>query len=210
MKNDNKMKNVSLLALVGLVALLAGCSTPAPHYYTLSPENTRPAVTPDPRMGAYALSPVTVPSEVDNSALVTREPNGRLLPLSDDRWTAALSSHLQSALSIDLTASLGMPPVQNINQSVTQNDVTQVQVDVQRFELVPGQYVALDALWRLRFRQNSTMLTCFSQFKQNVEIGVTALVLGQQKNTQLLSAQIAQALVSRSAPAQARCTQSKS
>jgi hypothetical protein len=52
-------------------------------------------------------------------------------------------------------------------------------------------------------------LTCFSRLKQNVEIGVTALVLGQQKNTQLLSAQIAQALVSRSAPADAQCTQAK-
>jgi uncharacterized lipoprotein YmbA len=82
-------------------------------------------------------------------------------------------------------------------------------VDVQRFEMVPGQYVALDALWRLRFGQSGLVLTCFSRFKQNVEIGVTALVLGQQKNTQLLSAQIAQALVSRRAPAEAQCTQSQ-
>ncbi|MEI8403058.1 MAG: PqiC family protein [Alcaligenaceae bacterium] len=195
--------------LVVLVALLAGCSTPSPHYYTLSPEGTRAAAPSGQRVVAYALSPVTVPPEVDNSALVTREPNGRLLPLSDDRWTATLSSHLQSALGLELTASLGMPPVQNINQTVTQSDATQIQVDVQRFELVPGQYVALDALWRLRFGQSGLVLTCFSRFKQNVEVGVTALVLGQQKNTQLLSAQIAQALVSRSAPAEVQCTQSK-
>jgi uncharacterized lipoprotein YmbA len=81
-------------------------------------------------------------------------------------------------------------------------------VDVQRFDLVPGQYVALDALWRLRFGQSGSVLTCFSRFKQNIEIGVTALVLGQQKNTQLLSAQITQALVSRRAPAEIQCTQS--
>jgi uncharacterized lipoprotein YmbA len=206
MKSTCKMK---IVLPVLFVALLTGCSTPAPHYYTLSPEGTRAALIPAQRAVAYALSPVTVPPEVDNTALVTREPNGRLLPLSDDRWTATLSSHLQSALGLELTASLGMPPVQNINQTVTQSDATQVQVDVQRFELVPGQYVALDALWRLRFGQSGLVLTCFSRFKQNVEIGVTALVLGQQKNTQLLSAQIAQALVSRSAPAEVQCTQSK-
>jgi uncharacterized lipoprotein YmbA len=206
MKNTCKMKT---FLLVVFVAQLAGCSAPAPHYYTLSPEGTRVAASPGQRVVAYALSPVTVPPEVDNTALVTREPNGRLLPLSDDRWTATLSLHLQSALGLELTASLGMPPVQNINQSVAQSDATQVQVDVQRFELVPGQYVALDALWRLRFGQSGLVLTCFSRFKQNVEIGVTALVLGQQKNTQLLSAQIAQALVSRSAPAEVQCTQSK-
>jgi uncharacterized lipoprotein YmbA len=101
-----------------------------------------------------------------------------------------------------------MPPVQNINLTATQGNVIQVQVDVQRFEMVPGQYVALDALWRLRFGQDKRVLTCFSRFKQTVEIGVSALVLGQQKNTQLLSAQIAQALSSRSAPAEAQCTQS--
>ena len=206
MKSACKMKTV--LSIV-FVVLLAGCSTPAPHYYTLSPEGTRAASVSAQRVVAYALSPVTVPAEVDNTALVTREPNGRLLPLSDDRWTATLSSHLQTALSLELTAALGMPPVQNINQTMTQPDATQVQVDVQRFELVPGQYVALDALWRLRFRQGGLVLTCFSRFKQNVEIGVTALVLGQQKNTQLLSAQIAQALASRSAPAETQCTQSK-
>jgi hypothetical protein len=206
MKSTCKMKNY-LLAVCVLV--LGGCSTPSPYYYTLSPEGTRAAASPSQRMVVYALSPVTVPPEVDNAALVTREPNGRLLPLSDDRWTATLSSHFQSALGLELTAALGMPPVQNINQSMAQSDATQVQVDVQRFELVPGQYVALDALWRLRFSQNGLVLTCFSKFKQNVEVGVTALVLGQQKNTQLLSAQIAQALVSRSAPSEAQCTQSK-
>ena len=206
MKSACKMKKLLLtMFVVGLV----GCSSPAPHYYTLSPEGTRASVATGQLMGAYALSPVTVPPEVDNTALVTREPNGRLMLLSDDRWTATLSSHLQSALGLELTAALGMPPVQNINQTVTQGDATQVQVDVQRFELVPGQYVALDALWRLRFRQSGLVLTCFSRLKQNVEIGVTALVLGQQKNTQLLSAQIAQALVSRSAPADAQCTQAK-
>ena len=206
MKNASKMKT---LLLIVLVALLAGCSTPAPHYYTLSPEGARAAALPGQSVIVYALSPVTVPAEVDNTALVTREPNGRLLPLSDDRWAATLSSHLQSALGLELTSALGMPPVQNINQSVTQSEATQVQVDVQRFELVPGQYVALDALWRLRFRQSGIVLTCFSQLKQNVEIGVTALVLGQQKNTQRLAAQIAQGLVSRSAPAGVQCSQSK-
>ena len=206
MKSACKMK--TLLPSV-IVALLAGCSSPSPYYYTLSPEGARTPAPTSSRAVVYALSPVTVPPEVDNTALVTREPSGRLLPLSDDRWTATLSSHLQSALGLELTAALGMPPVQNINQSVTQSDATQVQVDVQRFELVPGQYVALDALWRLRFRSGGLVLTCFSRFKQNVEVGVTALVLGQQKNTQLLSAQIAQALVSRSAPSEAQCTQSK-
>lgn len=206
MKSACKMKK---LLLMMFVAGLAGCSAPAPYYYTLSPEGTRASVAPGQRVGAYALSPVTVPPEVDSTSLVVRETSGRLMLLSDDRWTATLSSHLQSALGLELTAALGMPPVQNINQSGTQGDATQVQVDVQRFELVPGQYVALDALWRLRFRQSGLVLTCFSRFKQNVEIGVTALVLGQQKNTQLLSAQIAQSLVSRSSPADAQCTQAK-
>ena len=191
-----------------LFVLMAGCSTPPAYHYTLSPPAARVSTPPAKNIGPYALSAVTVPAEVDNAALVTREPNGRLLLLADDRWTAPLSSHLQTALSLELTGHLGMPPVQNINLTATQGNVIQVQVDVQRFEMVPGQYVALDALWRLRFGQDKRVLTCFSRFKQTVEIGVSALVLGQQKNTQLLSAQIAQALSSRSAPTEAQCTQS--
>ena len=189
------------------VLLLAGCSSPPPAYhYTLSPPASRPAAPSVKGVGPYALGPVSLPTEVDSASLVTLEPNGRLLLLSDDRWTAPLSSHLQTALGLELTAQLGMPPWQNISQADAQPNVSKIQVDVQRFDLVPGQYVALDALWRIRFATTGKVMTCFSRFKQSVDVGVSALVLGQQKNTQLLSTQIAQALSTRSAPAEANCS----
>ena len=198
--------------LCSALVLLEGCSSPPAYHYTLSPAADRAptaalSALPTPSAAkAYVLGPVTVPSEVDSTMLVTREPSGRLLLLSDDRGAAPLSAHLQSALGLELTQALGMPPLQNITQALAQTTATLIQVDVQRFDLVPGQYVALDALWRLRFEQGAQVLTCFSRFKQNVEIGVSALVLGQQKNTQLLSAQIAQALSTRKAPSEASCT----
>ena len=197
------MKSILIsLCFMGLV----GCSSPPAYHYTLSAPSSQAVASTTQPIGPYALGAVTVPSEVDSASLVTLEPNGRLLLLSDDRWTAPLSSHLQTALGLELTAQLGMPPLQNINQFDTQSNVTKILIDVQRFDLVPGQYVALDAVWRFRATGSHKVLTCFSRFRQTVDVGVTALVLGQQKNTKLLAAQIAQALGSDSAPSDSKCT----
>jgi hypothetical protein len=99
-----------------------------------------------------------------------------------------------------------MPPVQNLASGPGDSIVTRIQVDVQRFDMVPGQYVAIHALWRIRFAGTNKVMTCFSRLQQTVPIGVAALVTGQQKNTQQLSTQIAQALETRTAPAGAQCT----
>ena len=64
-----------------------------------------------------------------------------MLLLSDDRWTAPLGAQIQTALSQGLEARLGMPPVQNLALGARESKVTQIFVDAQRFDMVPGQHV---------------------------------------------------------------------
>lgn len=187
--------------------IVAACSSPAAFNYTLSPPMAANALAPTAsRVGPYALAEVSVPPEADLASLVVQQADGRVLVLANDLWTAPLSAHLRTALSLELTTRLGMPPVQNLANGTSVADVTRVQVDVQRFDMVPGQFVAMHALWRVRFAKTNKVLTCFTRLEQPVAIGVSALVTGQQKNTQLLSAQIAQTLESGAAPAGAQCT----
>lgn len=197
--------------MIGFVALvLTGCGSAPAYNYTLSPpvslEST--AFTPA-NIGPYSLADVTVPAEADHASLVVQQSDGRVLMLSNDLWTAPLSAHLQTALSLELTKRLGMPPVQNLVSGVRDEHVARIQVDVQRFDLVPGQFVAIYAQWRVRFAgATGKVLTCFTKLQQPVGVGVAALVTGQQKNTQKLSAQIAQSLVQRATPDDAQCTTS--
>ena len=194
-----------LFILAGVLSLASSGSTPSYHY-TLSPNGSTLSAPVAIKVGPYALAEVTIPPEVDQDALVVQQSDGQLLKLGFDRWTAPLSGHLRTALSLELTSRLGMPPVQNLTAGLREAGVTQVQVDVQRFDLVPGKSVTLTALWRITFASPKQILTCFTQLEQPVGPGVPALVNGQQKNTQQLSDQIARALIQRSAPTGATCS----
>jgi uncharacterized lipoprotein YmbA len=158
-----------------------------------------------PGVAPYALNAVSVPVQVDRNAIVVQQKAGHLLLLSDDLWSAPLGAQLQTALSQGLEARLGRPPVQNLAVGTRDSKVTQIFVDVQRFDMVPGQHVALSAAWRVQFPGGKPALTCFTRLTQPVEIGVTALVLGQQRNVQELSQHIAQMLMRRAAPQGASC-----
>ncbi len=127
--------------------------------------------------------------------------------LSDDLWTAPVVAQIQTALSQGLEARLGMPPVQNLALGVRDNKVTQIFVDTQRFDMVPGQHAALSVAWRVQFAGGKPTFTCFTRLVQPVDVGVTPLVLGQQRNVQALSEQIAQMLMRRAVPTGASCRQ---
>ena len=188
---------------------LSACGSPPAYNYTLSPSVlSQASALVTAKTGPYSLAEVTVPAEADHTSLVIQQADGRVLMLADDLWTAPLSAHLQTALSLELTTLLGMPPVQNLSSGVRdESEVTRIQVDVQRFDLVPGKFVAIQAQWRIRFAgKPSKMLTCFTSLQQPVGVGVSALVTGQQANTQKLSALIAQSLIQRASPANAQCT----
>lgn len=125
--------------------------------------------------------------------------------LSDDRWTGSLSSQLSTAISQAMTQRLGMPPIQKLVAEAAGRGVTQIQLGIQRFDLVPGQSVALDAVWSVRFPGSQSFLTCYTRLQQSVGVGVLALVKGQQDNVQALADQLSEALISRRAPSGSRC-----
>jgi uncharacterized lipoprotein YmbA len=192
---------------------LVGCAGPPAQHYTLSRIDSQVALVPNSAgapssggVGLYILSEISVPAQVDNLSIVVRQGDGRLMVLGEDRWTGSLSSQLSTALSQSLTQRLGMPPLQKLVAESAMSSVTKVQLDVQRFDLIPGQSVSLDTVWSVRFPGSKSILTCYTRLQQSVGIGVLALVQGQQDNVQALAAQLAEALTSRKPPAGSTCT----
>ena len=58
----------------------------------------------------------------------------------------------------------------------------------------------------MRFAGSKKLLTCFVRLQEPVGVGVSALVLGQQKNVQQLAALIAETLTVQGKPKGANCT----
>jgi uncharacterized lipoprotein YmbA len=206
------MVSLKRLGLALGILSLIGCAGPPAQHYTLSRIDAQSAasasvlpVAAKVKVGPYTLSDVGVPAESNNISLVVRQGDGRLMVLSDDRWTGSLSSQLSTAISQEMTQRVGRPPIQKLVAEAAGAGVTAIQLDVQRFDLIPGQSVALDAVWSMRFPGSQSFLTCYTRLQQPVGIGVLALVQGQQTNVQTLAAQLSEALVSRRAPAGSRC-----
>jgi uncharacterized lipoprotein YmbA len=188
------------------VLSVVGCAGPPAQHYTLSRAESQATSAPaTEKVGPYTLSEISVPAEADNVSLVVRQGDGRLMVLSEDRWTGSLSSQLSTALSQSLTQRVGMPPVQKLVAEAAVASVTKIQLDVQRFDLLPGQSVALDAVWSVRFPGSKTFLTCYTRLQQPVGVGVLALVQGQQNNVQALAAQVAEALITRKGSVGSTC-----
>jgi len=213
-----------LFPVAALLIALAGCgSTPSVHYTLTPPAKSMTvqasltgsqhdaSLTTQRAVGAtsvkpYALTRVTVPAESDQTAIVVRQEDGRMLVLEFDRWVGTLSSHLLSAISVDMTSQLGMPPVQNLGTASLDSSVSRIQLDVQRFDMMPGRQVSLSAVWRIQFAAPAMTLICHAEMQQSVEPGVSAMVLGQQKNIRRLSELMSQTLISRAAVADTKCS----
>lgn len=216
--------------LIASLFILGGCSSPQVINYTLTPVSEQ---APSGNVASassvqkinnenvkssnlnvylpYKLDRVTVPPQSDDLSLVVRDGNDRLLVLTYDRWTVSLSDELTQALSLTLTDEIGMPPTQSWSLVATNLPHYDIQVDVRRFEMVPGRSANLSASWKIKFthvekeplrsapsiKHETFDLTCFANFSRAVQPGVLPLVQAQQKNIQQLSQKIAQTLQAR-------------
>jgi uncharacterized lipoprotein YmbA len=200
-----------LVLAMGILSLV-GCAGPPAQHYTLSRVDSQPALSSSfvasdsAKAGAYTLADIGVPADANYISLVVRQGDGRLMVLSDDRWTGSLPSQLSTAISQEMSQRLGMPPIQKLVAEAAGASVTNIQVDVQRFDLIPGQSVAIDAVWSMRFPGSKSFLTCYTRLQQSVGVGVLALVQGQQKNVQMLASQLSEALINRKAPSGSSCS----
>ncbi|WP_211461382.1 PqiC family protein [Collimonas silvisoli] len=92
-------------------AVLAGCASPEPRYYTLASAPMVGAAAPTTIQSKEPLSievpPVRVPERLNRSNLVLGNGHGKLRLMELDRWSAPLPDELRDALSQRLQTSLG-------------------------------------------------------------------------------------------------------
>ncbi|WP_454731036.1 MULTISPECIES: PqiC family protein [Cupriavidus] len=157
-----KMISSAMLALPLAAALLAGCASPEPRYYTLAGSangaptvNGAPAAAPAP--GARPLwievAPVRVPERLNRPQLVVRSgQDGELRLLDQSRWSAPLPDELRDALSQQLQARLGALDTyqQGLSGLPDEAPVYRITTEVVRLEASVGERASATINWTVR------------------------------------------------------------
>ena len=140
----------ALVTATLLLLAAGGCgSTPKTQFYTLGSGLAAPETVPAQAGYRVAVGPVTVPDVVDRPQLVVRLVPNRVELLEQHRWAEPLKSEIPRVIAADLTRLLG---AEVSAESRGMDAEYHVRIEIGSFESLPGDGVALDALWSVRPR----------------------------------------------------------
>lgn len=180
-------------ALAVAALLLSACVSTAPtRYHSLL--GTPPAGTAPVPQAKFLidLQPVGIPAQVDRPQLVVRD-GGGVLPLEQERWIAPLADEARAALSADLSRELATTDVAGQPRPAGAN-VLNIKIDLRRFDSVPGDYAAIDAVWSLRMDDDkSSALVCASSARETVAQGYAELLQAHRRALAAIASRIASA-----------------
>ncbi|MDY0309292.1 MAG: PqiC family protein [Castellaniella sp.] len=203
------------LRLLGLAVLLAGCAAAPPRHYSLA----APAMVQAASSGAartpgagLLLSVARIPVETERPQLVVRAP-GRdpaVQVLNDSLWAAPLSDQIRDALALGVSHRLGVVDLRRLPEAQSQfRSIRRVDVRIDRFDMVWGHFVALDADWTDRAPDADHVRLCRASVRLPADDGVAALVEAQRQALGLLAALIADAALGQPVDLQGKTTVSE-
>ncbi|WP_111495636.1 PqiC family protein [Marinobacter bohaiensis] len=170
------------LLLFGMLGLTACSTSPPVRLHTLVAPVSEPS--PDTARSIIAIEAVSVPPQVDRSALVIRRSASELEVLESDWWGAPLPEEIRSALTTRL------------NQPGEADGPIHAWIEVTRFEAAPDANAWLNANIRLVNRTKDAsprQLSCHLQLYQTTGADVTSIVLAQQANLDNLTERLRRA-----------------
>ena len=120
-----------LAPLMAVLALLAGCSSPAPQFYTL-------AAAPGPILhgphSSVELRRISLAAYLDRPGIVRSNAAYRIEVTGNERWGEPLGSMLDRIFTEDLVQRLPDAVIFNEAGAISTKPGTVVEIDVQRFD----------------------------------------------------------------------------
>jgi uncharacterized lipoprotein YmbA len=145
------VKNRTKIAGLILIALLAGCSSsPKPSFYNLSTEGAPTAVIDAKTSYSVAVGPLTLPDMLNRPQMVVRVDANRVEIDEFHRWAGPLQQDMVRVIAENMAQVLAVPRVLSSSQSGAGDADFRVEVDIQRFDTIPGKGVAIEAAWMVR------------------------------------------------------------
>jgi uncharacterized protein len=179
-----------------LAVFIAGCTSPRASFYRLSADPTLTATTALATKQPVIVGPVTVPDLVDRPQIVTRDTSNQVSLNEYARWGEPLKSSIADAIAGDLALLLGSDRVAPASRAIADPQAWRVRVDIQQFESVPGEAIAIDAHWTVRrFGDDSALASGRSLVREPVSgPDYDALVAAHSRALASVSRDIATAL----------------
>ncbi|MFZ4537578.1 PqiC family protein [Propionivibrio sp.] len=184
------------LALIACVALVAGCgSTPKERFYVLGTADTGKAPVATASY-SVVVGPISVPETVDRPQFVLRTGSNQVMVSELNRWAEPLKKAIPRVIAAHLALQLGTYQVYTYPQTISPDPDFRVLVDVQRFELAPGQQeVILEALWSIQRGAKGDLKPGHSLIRETSTSGdYGALVSAQERALTQMSQAIAESV----------------
>ena len=147
-KNKIMIRFVNITTALVLLALVAGCgSSPMSRFYRLSAD-AAPGATSSSL--SIVVGPVSVPAVVDRPQIVVSTGPNEVRLDEFNRWASPLQSDITRVVAENLAAMLGTPQVTLSTQATGADSGYRAVIEVRRFDSIPGEAAALDAVWTVR------------------------------------------------------------
>jgi uncharacterized lipoprotein YmbA len=198
----NPMNRVVSSIVYGLlgVLLLTACASPPSHFYALN--STQELLVKSPSSVSVAVGPVTIPETVNRSEIVVQAGPNRVGLDEFNRWAAPLQSDIQRVIIENLVRLLGTPRVSRYPQGPITTPDFRVQIEVLRFESMPGDAVLLDVIWTVRGKTEKDEKTGRTTLRERATgPGYDALVAAHSRALGSLSRNLAEVILELGHPA---------
>jgi uncharacterized lipoprotein YmbA len=146
------MKPLRILPCILLAAGLCACAgSPPVRYFSL--DDGRPTAFTSPTGVSVGIVHVDLPEVIDRPQLVLRSAGHRLQLSERDRWAEPLRRQVPRLLARDLGVALDSARVVALAMDAQEYAIDfKLAVDIQHLDVVSGQWVELDAVWRVEPR----------------------------------------------------------
>jgi uncharacterized lipoprotein YmbA len=137
------------LAVIALVAVFAGCSSPDPHLYTIAPITGAPQ-SRSPKI--IVLHTVSLARYLERSEIVRSSEDYRLAVMQNDWWGESLSAMLSRILVEELSQRMPHSTVLASSGAVIASPDATVELNVQRLDEDAAGRLVLEAQASVEFK----------------------------------------------------------
>ncbi len=183
-----------IAALATVCALMVGCASPSPNFYTLSANAAADGRAASSKL-AVVVGPISIPATVDMPQIVVTKGPNQVAADQFNLWASPLRSNIAQVVCANLAALLETPSVSSVASVSTIEADYRVAIDVQAFESAPGEAATLSALWSVRRVADGKTTTGRTAVREpSLEKSYQALAAAHSRALKQLSVDIAAAI----------------
>lgn len=181
-----------IVTACAVAIVVAACSSPPSHFYTLSQTATASATSSEI---SVVVGPVSIPAIVDLPQFVVSTGPNQVMLNEYERWASPLQNNISRVVAEDLVAILGTPHVSLFQQSLNAAADYHVAIEVQSFESAPGEAATLNAVWIVRRAKDGKAATGRTTVREpTLQAGYDALAAAHSRALARMSQDIATAI----------------